>query len=120
MRRLLAPVFLAPIFLALAAAPAFASPGEDAFNDVCSGCHTVDPPSITAPALKGVVGRKIASLSDFQYSSGLKAKGGTWTEAALNAFIADPKTFAPGTTMTAGAPDPTQRQAIIDYLKAQK
>ena len=120
MRRLLAPVFLVPVFLALAAAPAFASPGEDAFNDVCSGCHTVDPPSITAPALKGVVGRKIASLSDFQYSSGLKAKGGTWTEAALNAFIADPKTFAPGTTMTAGAPESSQRQAIIDYLKTQK
>ena len=111
---------LALVIPAFAAAPAFALPGEDAFNDVCSSCHTVDPPSITAPALKGVVGRKIASLSDFQYSSGLKAKGGTWTEAALNAFIADPKTFAPGTTMTAGAPDPTQRQAIIDYLTAQK
>ena len=111
---------LLTLVFALAAAPAFASPGEDAFNDVCSSCHTVDPPSITAPALKGVVGRKVASLSDFQYSSALKAKGGTWTDAALNAFIADPKTFAPGTTMTAGAPDATQRQAIIDYLKTQK
>ena len=111
---------LALVIPAFAAAPAFALPGEDAFNDVCSSCHTVDPPSITAPALRGVVGRKVASLSDFQYSSALKAKGGTWTQAALNAFIADPKAFAPGTSMTAGAPDPTQRQAIIDYLTAQK
>ena len=48
---------LALVIPAFAAAPAFALPGEDAFNDVCSSCHTVDPPSITAPALRGVVGR---------------------------------------------------------------
>ena len=108
------------VILALAAAPAFAATGQDVFNDKCGDCHTVDPPSGTAPALKGVVGRKIASLPDFQYSDALKAKGGVWTEAALDAFLASPKSFAPGTQMFAGASDPTERQAIIDYLKTVK
>ena len=108
---------LALLFV-ITAAPVFAATGQDVFNDKCGDCHTVDPPSGTAPALKGVVGRKVASLTDFQYSEALKAKGGTWTEAALDAFIANPKTYAPGTQMTAGAADPADRQAIIAYLKS--
>jgi cytochrome c len=106
------------VILALVAPPALAATGQDVFNDKCGDCHTVDPPSGTAPALKGVVGRKVASLSDFQYSDALKAKGGTWTEAALDAFIANPKAYAPGTQMTAGDADPADRKAIIDYLKS--
>ena len=68
-----------------------------------------------------MVGRKIASLSNFQYSDALKAKAGpVWSDANLNAFLAAPQTFAKGTSMFGGAPDPTQRQAIIDYLKTAK
>lgn len=106
----------------LVAGPALAASGQDAFNDACADCHTTDAASSpTAPSLKGVVGRPIASLSDFQYSDALKAKSGwTWTDANLNAFLGDPKGFAPGTTMFGSAPDATQRQAIIDYLKTVK
>ena len=111
-------VLFAPVLLLTATAPAFAATGQDVFNDKCGDCHTVAPPSGTAPSLKGVVGRKVASLPDFQYSDALKAKGGTWTEAALDAFMASPKTFAPGTQMTGGAADPADRKAIIDYLKS--
>ena len=106
------------LLLLFAAAPAEAATGEALFNDNCASCHTVGPASSSdAPTLKGVVGRKIASLPDFQYSDALKAKGGVWTAAALDAFLASPKTFAPGTAMYGGAPDPADRQAIIDYLK---
>jgi cytochrome c len=109
------------LVLALTAAPALAATGQDLFTDKCGDCHTLDPPSGTAPALKGVVGRKVAGLTDFQYSDALKAKnGGVWTEAALDAFVADPKTYAPGTVMFAGDPDPADRKAIIDYLKSAK
>jgi cytochrome c len=107
--------------LALIAAPAFAATGQAVFIDKCGDCHTLEGPSQTAPSLKGVVGRKIASLADFQYSDALKAKsGGTWDEATLGSFLADPKAFAPGTVMFGGAPDPADRQAIIDYLKSAK
>ena len=108
------------LLFTLAAAPAFAATGQAVFNDKCGDCHTLDPPSGTAPALKGVVGRKVASLPDFQYSDALKAKGGTWDEAALDAFLASPKAYAASTYMTAGAADPADRKAIIDYLKSAK
>jgi len=109
------------LLLVLAATPAFAADGKALFDDKCAECHTVGPGSTdSAPSLKGVVGRKIASLPDFQYSDALKAKDGAWTDAALNAFLASPKTFAPGTQMYGGASDPTDRQAIIDYLKTVK
>ena len=109
------------VVLGLAAAPAFAATGQDLFNDKCGDCHTLDAaPGATAPPLKGVVGRKVASLTDFQYSDALKAKGGVWTEAALDAFISNPKAFAPGTTMFGGDDNAADRKAIIDYLKTVK
>ncbi|HUZ14037.1 MAG TPA: c-type cytochrome [Caulobacteraceae bacterium] len=109
---------------ALAAGPGFAATpvaGADAFNAQCGGCHSLDAASSpVAPSLKGVVGRRIAALPDFQYSDALEAKGGTWTPAALDAFIADPQAFAPGTAMPVSTPDRAQRQAIIDYLKTAR
>jgi cytochrome c len=109
------------LLFALAASPALAAPGEDLFADQCSGCHTIEAASDpTAPTLKGVVGRKIASLPDFQYSAALKAKTGTWTEPALDAFLADPKAFAPGVAMTASSPNAAERKAIIQYLETVK
>jgi len=116
-----ATLLAANLLVALGAGPALAATGQDLFNDQCAECHGTDAASTaTAPTLKGVYGRKIASLSDFQYSAALKGKGGTWTDATLGAFLADPKTFAPGTTMFGGAADGAQRQAIIDYLKSLK
>jgi cytochrome c len=112
------------LVLALAASPALAATGQDLFNDQCGECHTVDAASgPAAPTLKGVVGRPVASLSDFQYSgalTALKAKGEVWTEATLNAFLADPRGYASGTLMFGGAADPNDRKAIIDYLKSVK
>jgi cytochrome c len=109
------------LVLALTAPPALAATGEQLFGDNCASCHTVGGASTPdAPTLKGVVGRKIASLTDFKYSDGLKAKQGTWTEDALDAFLANPQTFAPGTQMYGGASDPNDRKAIIDYLKTLK
>jgi cytochrome c len=108
--------------LVFTAAPALAQgAGADAFGDNCAACHGLDPASSpVAPTLKGVAGRKIAGLTDFDYSAALKAKGGVWTDAALDAFIKDPQTFAPGSGMPSGEPDPVKRAAIIDYLKSVK
>jgi|SRR6185312_4907009 len=108
--------------LALAASPALAATGQQLFNDNCAACHTTGAASTPdAPTLKGVFDRKIASLPDFQYSDALKAKqGGVWDDAALEVFLANPQTFAPGTQMYGGAPDPAGRKAIIEYLKTVK
>ena len=75
--------------------------------------------SLSGPTLKGVAGRKIAGAPGFAYSAGLKARTGTWTDAGLDAYLANPAGFAPGTRMFARVAQPEARSAVIQYLKAQ-
>ncbi len=119
--RLAIACFLAPALLMMAC-PALAATGEEVFNGNCADCHALDPAAgQTAPPLRGVVGRKIASVTGFAYSDALKGKDGeTWTQANLEAFLADPQGFAPGTGMYGGVSDASDRKAVIDYLAAQK
>jgi cytochrome c len=63
----------------------------------------------------------VASERDFGYSDALKAlpaRGdGRWTKAMLDAFLAAPENFAPGTAMTfVELPDPKERTTVIGYL----
>jgi cytochrome c len=114
-------VALSTLAVLAVAGPALADPGQDAYNDKCADCHALQPMAgETAPPLGGVVGRKIASASEFQYSAALKSKNGVWSEAALDTFLTNPATYAPGVQMFASVPDAAQRRLIIDYLKAQK
>jgi cytochrome c len=104
-----------------AATPALAQDGAALFAGQCKSCHTVSGPSSPAgPSLKGVVGRKAATAPGFNYSPGLKAKGGTWTDATLDAYLTGPSAYAPGTKMFARVAQPQARAAIIAYLKTQK
>ena len=94
MRLVLIAALTAP--LALAALPAAARDGAALFNAQCKSCHSVTAASGPAgPSLKGVVGRKIAGAPGYAYSTGLKAKTGTWGDANLDAFLANPAAFAP-------------------------
>jgi cytochrome c2 len=97
-------------------------PGEVVFKK-CYACHSVVPgeTGLTGPNLSGVVGRAVASERDFGYSNALvalPAQGyGRWTKAMLDAFLAAPEEFAPGTAMTfVGLPDPKERTDVIGYL----
>jgi cytochrome c len=104
----------------LAAGPALAGPGEDAFNSQCATCHTLTGVSTpNGPSLKGVVWRKIADLPDFTYSDALKAKVGTWSPDRLDAFLKNSQAFAPGTDMFFDVDDDARRKAIIDYLQTK-
>jgi len=88
--------------------------GGELYNSVCKGCHGVS----IAPTLRGVIGRRIASVASFSgYSEALKARQEqTWTEANLDAFLLAPAKFAPGTLMTQEVPDAKTRAALIAYL----
>ena len=92
------------------------------FKGRCGACHQIT--SLTSgragPSLKGVVGRKIASLPDYNYSPALKSKGGTWTEANLDAWLAAPWKFAPGSKMYVTVADAADRAKLINYMKAAK
>lgn len=106
----------AALALTLAAGPALAQDGAQLFNMQCKMCHGGSP---MGPALTGVAGAPIASKS-FAYSPGLKARGGTWSDANLDAFLKAPAAFAPGTKMLISVPADANRAAIISYLKTLK
>jgi cytochrome c len=119
MRPALAAVFvLATLGLA---APAVAQDGAALFNTQCKTCHSVTGPSTPAgPTLKGVAGRKAASAPGYSYSAGLTRKGGTWTDANLDAYLTNPSAYAQGTKMFNRVANQQARASIIAYLKTVK
>ena len=114
--------------IALLSAGVYAAPGSansgalaagSADTAMCQSCHsfTKDGAAKIGPSLSGVVGRPIASAPNFKYSNGLKAKSAKkWTPEELDAFLANPSGYAPGTTMPIRVADKAKRQRIIAYL----
>lgn len=96
--------------------------GAVAFR-ACTACHTIGEggPDTDGPNLFGVVGGPVAGRRErFAYTSALRAVGGVWDAAKLDAWLTDPQKLAPGTKMAfAGLPDPKQRADVIAYLAAQ-
>ena len=93
-----------------------AGKGERVFNK-CKACHKIDGSNGTGPYLNGVVGRAIDSADGYGYSGALTAMGETWTPEALDAFLTNPKSAAPGTTMGfAGLGKAEDRINVIAYL----
>ncbi|HKQ15847.1 MAG TPA: c-type cytochrome [Steroidobacteraceae bacterium] len=111
-------IFLGAVVLAVAA-PVHAEEGDpeagaDLYNSVCKACHAVN----IGPTLRGVVGRRIASVEAFTgYSDALKAlQDKTWTPELLDTFLQGPGELAPGTLMTQVVPDAQTRADLIAYL----
>ena len=91
----------------------------EAATKVCHSCHTFEKggPNRVGPNLWGVVNRKKASETGFNYSAAMKAKGGEWTYDELNKFLANPRGDIPGTAMSfAGISRDSQRADVINYL----
>jgi len=121
MRQLAASATL--VVLSLASSQVLADDaGKVLFTERCGVCHTVATAKsgFAAPSLKGVYERKIASLTDFSYSTALKSKEGKWTDANLETWLSGPGKFAPGTKMFIAPPAPADRAAIISFLKTAK
>ena len=101
-------------------AKADATKGQAA-TKVCQACHNFEKGAgaKVGPALYGVVGRPKGSVTGFDYSAGLKAKGGNWDFAALDDFLTNPKAYISGTKMGyAGEPSPEKRADIEAYLRS--
>jgi cytochrome c len=95
------------------------SRGKEIFQRTCINCHSTEiGVNKIGPSLHGVVGREVAIVPDFIYSDALKATGKTWTEAELDAYLADPRGAMHGVRMFfKGLPDADQRADVIAYLK---
>jgi cytochrome c len=95
--------------------------GEAKFG-LCRSCHTITPggSNMTGPNLHGVFGRKAASVAGYKYSEALKAAGWSWDAARLDQWLAEPRTFLPGTKMAfAGVKNPDDRRDIVAYLMVE-
>ena len=110
----------------LLATPAFADGDAAAGATVfvkCKACHENEQGvNKIGPTLKGVVGRKTASVPGYKYSDAMAAKGAAgqvWDEATLTAYLPNPKAMVPGTKMAfAGLKKPEDVQNVIAYLAA--
>jgi len=119
---ILAALAAAVLFAAPALAEGDAAKGEKVFAK-CKACHEVEKGvNKVGPTLKGLVGRKAASVEGYKYSEAMLAKGTegiVWDEATLAAYLPDPKAYVPKTKMAfAGLKKPEEVADIIAYLKA--
>ncbi len=88
----------------------------------CAACHTTDSGGANrvGPNLWNIVGGAKGARDGFGYSSALTNFEGTqaWDYASLNAFLASPKTYMPGTKMTfVGLRKVSDRANVIAYLR---
>lgn len=121
--RLLALVLLATFSLGATAALAEGDPaaGKLVFRK-CAACHTVQAGrNRVGPSLAGIVGRPAGTVEGFKYSEAMKAfgaGGAVWDDAALDAYLANPKGFIKGNKMVfLGLKLAQERADVIAYLK---
>ena len=100
-----------------------ATQGEQIFKK-CGACHTVAAKANkVGPSLLGVVGRKVASVADFNYSDDMKAYGATgavWDEKTLNTYLTDPRATVAKTKMAfPGLKEQADRDNLIAFLKTK-
>ncbi|MFN3207873.1 MAG: c-type cytochrome [Roseovarius sp.] len=93
--------------------------GEKAFRK-CAACHKADSEDNgVGPHLVGVVGRDIGGVDGFNYSDALAGLDGAWTVDELNAWLEDPKGYAPGNKMAyRGVRKEEERAALVAYLES--
>ena len=89
----------------------------------CVSCHMVGDKAKNrvGPHLNNIIGREIAVLEDYRYSKAMIAyaeKEPVWSEAALDAYLANPRKAVKGTRMSfAGLRKVKDRHDVIEYMK---
>ncbi len=118
-------VALACLFLPLAPVTSYAADAEAGRKSFqkCASCHVVGSEANGfGPHLKGVFGRRAASVAGYNYSAALRDAGSVglvWDEASLSAFLSSPKAAVPGNKMSFfGFWFQSDIDDMIAYLKA--
>ncbi len=85
---------------------------------LCKSCHTLEEGGAqqAGPNLWNIVGRPVASVDGFNYTSALQAAGSAWTYDRLDQYLKNSQGFIPGTAMTQRIAKDDQRADILAYL----
>ena len=102
-----------------------AKAGQDLFQHTCAVCHSTDVGvNKVGPSLWSVVGRKVASVPDYNYSSQMRAAAQNewkvWDPEHLNAYLSNPRQVLRGVKMFYAVPDPNDRANVIAFLESLK
>ncbi len=93
--------------------------GERLFRQRCSSCHSLEAgQNRTGPSLAGVNGRAAGGVEGARYSPALRDSNVVWNPETLDRFLANPRQFVPGTTMSINVTNKAQRRALVEFLTA--
>ena len=96
--------------------------GQQIAQRQCASCHSFNEGGRAGvgPNLHGIVGAKHAHADGFNYSAALRGMADKpWTYEELNAWVHNPRGYAPGNRMGyAGLASATQRADLIAYLRS--
>jgi cytochrome c len=112
--------------LLVLAAPARSQDGRAVFKQRCASCHSVAEGAapMAGPNLHGVLGRRVAGDSGFDYSPALERageRGEVWDAARLTHFLDDPDEAYPGSWMGAnGLREEAERRAVVTFLQGAR
>lgn len=94
--------------------------GHADFLGACANCHGLTGEVGIGPPLNGVIGRRIANVPNFGYSSALASRHDTWTESLIEKFITNPQSVVHGTRMPETGLGVMDAKAIAAYLKTTR
>jgi cytochrome c len=97
------------------------SAGRKIFQKNCRVCHSVKPDKAGTfgPNLHGVIGRQVGTEPRHNFTDALKEAVFAWDTARLDAWLANPAEYLPGSEMTfRGLPKAKDRADVIAYLIA--
>jgi cytochrome c len=107
------------VFAGACAMAADASHGKELFF-ACAACHSEKPDAI-GPNLRGVFGRKSATLDDFRYSNPMKRANLVWDADNLRGYLIDPQAKVKGNRMPfGGVANPAEADDLVAYLETYK
>ena len=100
--------------------PGSAVPAARQAMVTCIQCHSLQPgENAGAPSLAEIHGAVIAGTGYANYSAGLSAVEGRWSDENLVKYLQSPNAFAQGTTMPdPGIDDPAIIDEIVRFLEA--
>ena len=96
---------------------------------ICGACHSfpgfAEPAgAMQGPTLIGLLGRKVGSVRDFDYSDAMLEAGRAglvWDEAMLRRYVEDPQAVVPGTFMAAPIfRDAAERERVLRQVLARR